>query len=232
MIFAKTLKRFDTVLRDAIPRMLNITRALSALRRPRAGMHHCRHGGRKTVAANPFHPINTQKCKRFAIENDYGKLLLPSRSKIIGRPSAGRNFAFSRSNFPNVYDRSVYQAYRFPASNRGERGRRGKYSTNSVIFSSRDWFRDWLLYKFVRDIAIDQFIRGKSRISLNVAKIRKGVRWKKLEHDTATQYLITNFSFSFVSFYFTRSTTVLACSVSTIIHCIKSYTHRTRKRFL
>lgn len=60
-------------------------------------------------------------------------------------------------------------------------GRGGKYSTNSVIFSSRDWFRDWLLYKFVGDIAIDQFIRGKTRISLNVAKIRE-----KLEHDATS----------------------------------------------
>lgn len=136
-------------------------------------MHHCRHGGRKTVAANPFHPINTQKCKRFAIENDYGKLLLPSRSKIIGRPSNSRSRALIFRMF------TIVPFIKLIDSNEG---RGGKYSMNSVIFSSRDWFRDWLSYKFVGDIAIDQFIRGKTRISLNVAKIRE-----KLEHDATSR---------------------------------------------
>lgn len=155
---SKTLKRHavrvDTVLHGALPIAIpNVKRyeGLSALRRPRSGMHHCRHGGRKTVAANPFHPINTQKCKRFAIENDYGKLLLPSRSKIIGRPSTERN---SRSR-ALIFRMFTIVPFIKLIDSRRPTGRRGaKYSMNSVIFSSRDWFRDWLLYKFVRDIAI------------------------------------------------------------------------------
>lgn len=102
------------------------------------------------------------------IENDYGKLLL---AKIIGRPTTGRD---SRALIFRMF--TIVPFIKLIDSNGATEG--GKYSTNFMIFSCPDWFRDWLSYKFVRVISryissIERFKAAvESRITLIVAKIQ------------------------------------------------------------
>lgn len=104
-------------------------------------------------------------------------------AKIIGRPTTGRD---SRALIFRMF--TIVPFIKLIDSNGATEG--GKYSTNFMIFSCPDWFRDWLSYKFVRVISryissIERFKAAvESRITLIVAKIQGG----KLAHTTSRRY--------------------------------------------